>query len=102
MTKKMPAQLADPAKLESIKQHIAHRIWEDEGRPEGRSEEHWLAACNFVDAMIANTAELPAWLRRVEQPSEAEEMAAQDASLQSKGEGSSRFQDVARRFARGT
>jgi Protein of unknown function (DUF2934) len=29
---------------------IAHKIWEEEGRPEGRSEDHWARATASVDA----------------------------------------------------
>lgn len=28
----------------------AHRIWEEEGCPEGRDKEHWWQACREVDA----------------------------------------------------
>jgi hypothetical protein len=28
---------------------LAHQIWEQEGRPEGRSEAHWLRAATLVD-----------------------------------------------------
>ena len=31
-----------------IREH-AHRLWESEGRPEGRHEEHWRQACVAVD-----------------------------------------------------
>ena len=31
-------------------QSIAYSIWEEEGRPEGRAEAHWLRACELVDA----------------------------------------------------
>ncbi len=31
-----------------IREH-AHAIWEREGRPEGRHEEHWRQACEAVD-----------------------------------------------------
>jgi hypothetical protein len=33
---------------DSIRQR-AHRIWEDEGRPEGRDREHWDQAAREVD-----------------------------------------------------
>jgi len=33
----------------------AHRLWEEEGRPEGRAEEHWHAARRLVE----NTAKPP-------------------------------------------
>ena len=28
---------------------MAFRLWEEEGRPEGRSEDHWLRAAVLVD-----------------------------------------------------
>jgi len=31
--------------LEDRIRELAHRIWEGEGRPEGRHEEHWERAC---------------------------------------------------------
>lgn len=97
MTKKMPARMLDATRIEEIKQQIAYQMWEEEGRPEGRSEAHWLAACDVVDEMLTNTAELPAWFRRVEQ--RMQEAEPQGTETQ---EPVTRFQDVARRFARGT
>jgi hypothetical protein len=38
---------------ESIEERIrqrAHRIWEDEGRPEGREHEHWERAAREIAA----------------------------------------------------
>jgi Protein of unknown function (DUF2934) len=34
---------------------IAHKIWEEEGKPEGRSEDHWARATAIVDAEILAT-----------------------------------------------
>ena len=28
---------------------LAHQMWEDEGRPEGKAEEHWARAAALVD-----------------------------------------------------
>lgn len=44
----------------------AYQIWEDEGKPDGKSEEHWLRACEMVDAEIAflENPDLPEWLDR--------------------------------------
>ena len=52
---------------------IAYAIWEEEGRPEGRAEEHWFRACELVEAEAPAPAE-PEWLKRVEveEPAEAE------------------------------
>jgi DUF2934 family protein len=35
---------------------LAHRIWEEEGRPTGRDEQHWLCAAGVIDAELANAA----------------------------------------------
>ena len=101
MSKKQTSQTIDPARLETIKQQLAYQIWEDEGRPEGRSEAHWLAACGMVDAMLANPQELPSWLKRLEQPaSAAGSSEAGDAALgEERGAG---LRETARRFARDT
>ena len=40
---------------------IAYSIWEEEGRPDGRDEEHWLRACAIVQAEEAPN---PDWLQR--------------------------------------
>ena len=44
---------------------VAYDLWEQDGRPEGRSEEHWLRACGIIDA--AEAAE-PGWLKRQDEP----------------------------------
>ncbi len=59
--------------------NIAYTIWEEEGRPDGRAEIHWLRACELVDAEAAepadgaSAADMPAgdppgWLKRSETP----------------------------------
>lgn len=47
------------AKEERIRA-IAYAIWEEEGRPDGRAEEHWLKACGIVEAEAIE----PGWLKR--------------------------------------
>jgi Protein of unknown function (DUF2934) len=37
---------------------MAHKIWEEEGRPEGQAEAHWARATAIVDAEVL--AEKPA------------------------------------------
>ncbi|PZP61983.1 MAG: DUF2934 domain-containing protein [Pseudoxanthomonas spadix] len=32
--------------------HMAHQIWEAEGRPDGRADRHWIMACRLVDAEL--------------------------------------------------
>lgn len=53
----MPARTPKPAKQpisdEAIRQR-AHHIWEREGRPEGRSEDHW----QMARTELANETEL--------------------------------------------
>jgi hypothetical protein len=41
---------------------VAYNIWEQEGCPEGKSDEHWLAACAIIDAEDAAPLAMPAWL----------------------------------------
>jgi hypothetical protein len=36
--------------LEDRIRALAHRFWEEEGRPEGRHEHHWHRACDELDA----------------------------------------------------
>ena len=45
---------------------LAFQIWEEEGRPDGKSEEHWYLACLIVDGEAAGTSSevLPTWLNR--------------------------------------
>ena len=39
---------------------IAYAIWEEEGRPDGRDEAHWLQAVELVEAEAGE----PVWLQR--------------------------------------
>ena len=50
-------------------QAIAYTMWEDEGRPDGRSEEHWLRASELVDVAERQAEAIldPAWLKRAEE-----------------------------------
>jgi hypothetical protein len=34
---------------------LAYRMWEEDGRPEGRAEAHWLRAAVLVDEMVPTT-----------------------------------------------
>ncbi len=38
-----------------VRQH-AHAIWEHEGRPQGRHDEHWRQACEAVDRAGSNVS----------------------------------------------
>ena len=57
---------------------LAFQIWEQEGRPEGQADEHWLLACTIIDGEAAGTTSevLPTWLNRN----------AQDTTTQTKAE----------------
>ena len=46
----------DGDKEEKIKTH-AYKLWEDEGRPEGRHDEHWMQASAHVGMMGDGTEE---------------------------------------------
>ncbi len=35
---------------------MAFRLWEEEGRPEGRSDDHWLRAAGLVDGNAAKVS----------------------------------------------
>ena len=47
---------------------LAYLIWERDGRPEGKAEEHWLLACSIIDAQDSGITleDLPAWLSRTD------------------------------------
>ncbi len=47
---------------------LAFMIWEQEGRPEGKQDEHWFMACEIVDAQDQGVElkDLPPWLTRAE------------------------------------
>ena len=51
---------------------LAFQIWEEAGKPEGRSEEHWYLACEMIDAEDAVRQPLPTWLNKQEQEPKAE------------------------------
>ena len=38
---------------------LAHKIWEDEGCPDGRADDHWLRAITLIDS-IETPAKKPA------------------------------------------
>jgi Protein of unknown function (DUF2934) len=39
---------------------LAHKLWEEEGRPDGRANDHWLRAVTLVDSIEAPKAKKPA------------------------------------------
>lgn len=55
--------------LEQQKQIVAHQLWEDEGRPEGKAEKHWAQACLVVMSLVdGDAATSPVWLKRQDEP----------------------------------
>ena len=59
--------------LEQQKQIIAYQLWEDEGRPEGKAEEHWAQACLVVMSLAEGETMLPpGWLKRQDTAATAE------------------------------
>jgi hypothetical protein len=55
--------------MEQRKQAIAYQLWEDEGRPEGKAEEHWQQACLVVMSLTdEETTASPIWLKRDDRP----------------------------------
>jgi len=63
---------------------LAYQIWEEDGRPEGRSEMHWYLACEMIDAEDAAQEPLPVWLNKqqpaVEPQTEVHELKKKSAA----------------------
>ena len=51
-------------------QAIAYTMWEEDGRPDGKADEHWQRACELVDKAEGNAEAIldPAWLKRPDVP----------------------------------
>ena len=39
---------------------LAHQLWEEEGRPDGRANDHWLRAATLIDSIEAPKPKNPA------------------------------------------
>ena len=63
-------EISHLAKEERIRA-IAYTIWEEEGRPDGCADAHWLKACELVEAEATGVG--PDWLQRAETPEAAPE-----------------------------
>ena len=51
--------------VEEQKRLIAYQLWEEEGRPEGKAEEHWDRACLVVMSLTeGEAAPSPVWIKR--------------------------------------
>lgn len=54
--------ITDP---EERKRVLAYQFWEDEGRPEGKADEHWQRACLVLMAFEDDAEpQEPEWLQR--------------------------------------
>ena len=60
--------------LEARKREIAHRLWEENGRPDGKAEEHWAQACLILMDLGAGPVENPIWLQKQAEDEVAENM----------------------------
>jgi hypothetical protein len=54
---------------------LAYQIWEEEGQPEGKDEEHWQRASALVLAE-ENGSSAPSWLIKADAPAAKEDEAA--------------------------
>jgi hypothetical protein len=67
MSKTPVTNLISMDEMEDRKRALAYQMWEEEGRPEGKAEEHWDRACLLVMEIDSDThAEKPGWLKRNE------------------------------------
>ena len=64
-------EIAHLARDERIRA-IAYSLWEEEGCLDGRDQEHWLRACELIDAEAEAD---PNWLQRAEGEAPAEPQA---------------------------
>jgi hypothetical protein len=55
----MPATAKSIANRDEQVAALAHSFWEQDGRPDGRAEEHWLRAAVLVDGEAAPKAAAP-------------------------------------------
>lgn len=70
-------EISHLAKEERIRA-IAYAIWEEDGRPDGCADDHWLRACDLVEAEALEAS--PDWLKRAEPPVEPEAAAQPEAT----------------------
>jgi Protein of unknown function (DUF2934) len=47
---------------------MAYRLWEEEGRPQGKAEDHWLRAAVLVDDVKPAAAKKPAARKVISKP----------------------------------
>ena len=53
-----------PASDEDRIRSAAHKMWEEEGRPEGLAETHWQRACEMIAQEDVSLQDSPEWLQR--------------------------------------
>jgi Protein of unknown function (DUF2934) len=71
MSKTPVTNLISMDEMEDRKRALAYQMWEEEGRPEGKAEEHWDRACLLVMELDSEVhAEKPGWLKRGDHTSE--------------------------------
>jgi hypothetical protein len=65
MSKTTVTNVISMDEMEDRKRALAYLMWEDEGCPEGKAEEHWDRACMLILELDSEThAEKPGWLKR--------------------------------------
>jgi hypothetical protein len=69
-----PTSIMPEPDIEAQKNQLAYQFWEEDGRPEGKAEEHWNRACLVLMSMNDIEETAPEWLRRAPQN---EDVAAQ-------------------------
>ena len=65
-------------------QERAYRIWEEEGRPHGREEEHWHRAVHEIDSAQASAGKTTPPTRRASKTAKARVSTAAKASASAK------------------
>ena len=60
----------------------AHKLWEDEGMPDGRADIHWLIAKELIKAQDdAGTLESPGWLKKSDHALELQSADVEESPL---------------------
>jgi Protein of unknown function (DUF2934) len=90
------AETRDPTlDIEERKRVIAHQIWQDEGMPEGKAEEHWNRACLVLMSLDTEVVVKPEWLKR----NEAAELSQDESSTVKASAVEDAIQDLRKRVA---
>jgi Protein of unknown function (DUF2934) len=71
MSKAAIATVISVEELEGRQRALAYQMWEDEGRPEGKAEEHWdRAGLLMMELDATGKVTNPEWLKRGDQPAD--------------------------------